>query len=49
MAKKQREDDNQGKDKPRAGHKEGSVYYWEQRDCWVAQITLETGKRKRVS
>ena len=33
----------------RRGHKEGSVYYVEARDRWVAEITveLETGKRKR--
>lgn len=32
----------------RAGHKEGSVYYVEARDRWVAEITLETGKRKKA-
>jgi integrase len=31
-----------------AGHKEGSVYYVEARDRWVAEITLETGKRKKA-
>src|SRR5947209_3034715 len=32
----------------RAGHKEGSVYYVGVRDRWVAEITLETGKRKKA-
>ncbi len=32
----------------RAGHKEGSIYYVEARDRWVAEITLETGKRKKA-
>ena len=32
--------------RPRAGHKEGSIYYVEARDRWVAEITLSTGKRK---
>lgn len=30
------------------GHNEGSVYYVEDRDRWVAEITLETGKRKKA-
>src|SRR3989440_1802729 len=34
--------------RPRAGHKEGSVYYVEARDRWVAEITLTTGKRKKA-
>jgi integrase len=34
--------------RPRAGHKEGSVYYVEARDRWVAEITTETGKRKKA-
>jgi integrase len=34
--------------RPHAGHKEGSVYYVEARDRWVAEITLETGKRKKA-
>ncbi|HLZ81034.1 MAG TPA: tyrosine-type recombinase/integrase [Ktedonobacteraceae bacterium] len=34
--------------RPRAGHKEGSVYYVEERDRWVAEITLQTGKRKKA-
>src|SRR5579859_3068020 len=38
-----------GKEKrSRAGHKEGSVYYVEERDRWVAEITLQTGKRKKA-
>jgi integrase len=36
------------KKRPHAGHKEGSVYYVEARDRWVAEITLETGKRKKA-
>src|SRR5438270_13797410 len=32
----------------RAGHKEGSIYYVGARDRWVAEITLETGKRKKA-
>lgn len=32
----------------RRGHHEGSVYYWEARDRWVAEITTETGKRKKI-
>lgn len=32
----------------RAGYREGSVYYVEARDRWVAEITLETGKRKKA-
>ena len=31
----------------RRGHNEGTVYYDPDRDRWVAQITLETGKRKK--
>jgi len=34
--------------KPRAGHKEGSVYYDKARDRWVAEISVETNKRKKV-
>ena len=34
--------------RPRAGHKEGSIYYVEARDRWVAEITTETGKRKKA-
>lgn len=34
--------------RPHAGHKEGSVYYVEARDRWVAEITLQTGKRKKA-
>lgn len=35
--------------KSRRGHKEGSVFYWQERDRWVAEITveLETGRRTR--
>lgn len=33
--------------KSRAGHKEGSVFYDSERDRWVAEVTVETGKRKR--
>ncbi len=31
----------------RRGHSEGTVYYEPERDRWVAQITYETGKRKK--
>jgi integrase len=31
----------------RRGHNEGTVYYDSERDRWVAQITYETGKRKK--
>ena len=31
----------------RRGHYEGTVYYEPERDRWVAQITYETGKRKK--
>lgn len=31
----------------RRGHNEGTVYYDSARDRWVAQITYETGKRKK--
>ena len=31
------------------GHNEGSVYYWKERDRWVAEITMATGKRKKYS
>ena len=34
--------------KYRAGHKEGSVYYVADRDRWVAEVTFETGKRKKA-
>lgn len=34
--------------KGRRGHKEGSVYYVKARDRWIAEITPETGKRKKV-
>lgn len=32
----------------RRGHNEGSVYYWEARERWVAEITTEQGKRKKI-
>jgi integrase len=32
----------------RRGHNEGSVYYEESRDRWVAAISLENGKRKKA-
>lgn len=32
----------------RVGHKEGSVYYVADRDRWVAEVTFETGKRKKA-
>ncbi len=31
----------------RRGHHEGSVYYWEERKRWVAEISLGPGKRKK--
>lgn len=31
----------------RRGHHEGSVYYVEGRDRWVAEVTIATGKRKK--
>src|SRR5215469_18412820 len=34
--------------KPRAGHKEGSVYYDKARDRWVAEISVEANKRKKA-
>ncbi len=30
------------------GHNEGSVYYWKERDRWVAEISLGPGKRKKI-
>lgn len=36
----------QGK-QDRRGHNEGSVYYDAERDRWVAEVTVETGKRKK--
>lgn len=51
MARKKKVDGNDQDDqnkKPRAGFKEGSVFYDEERDRWVAEITVETGKRKRI-
>jgi len=35
-------------EKKRRGHKEGSVYYVEARDRWVAEVSVDTGKRKKV-
>jgi integrase len=32
----------------RRGHNEGSVYYEDKRDRWVAAISLENGKRKKA-
>lgn len=32
----------------RRGHNEGSVYYWAARDRWVAEITTEDHKRKKI-
>ncbi|GLV57516.1 site-specific integrase [Dictyobacter sp. S3.2.2.5] len=34
-------------DKSQRGHNEGTVYYEESRDRWVAQITTSLGKRKK--
>src|SRR5450755_1490195 len=35
--------------KPRGrGHGEGSVFYRPERDQWVAQVTLENGKKKQT-
>ncbi len=31
------------------GHNEGSVYYWEARKRWVAEITTSLGKRKKYT
>jgi len=33
--------------KSQRGHNEGSVYYWKERDRWVAEISLGPGKRKK--
>ncbi len=30
------------------GHNEGSVFYWKERDRWVAEISLGPGKRKKI-
>ena len=30
------------------GHNEGSVYYWKERDRWVAEISMGPGKRKKI-
>ncbi len=33
--------------KSQRGHNEGSVYYWKERDRWVAEISLGPGRRKK--
>src|SRR5579883_2708884 len=30
----------------RRGHREGSIYYMPERDRWVVEISISTGKRK---
>jgi len=34
-------------ERKRRGHNEGSVYYVEERDRWVAEISVGPGKRKK--
>ncbi|HLG60299.1 MAG TPA: hypothetical protein VKY19_00070 [Ktedonosporobacter sp.] len=31
----------------RRGHREGSIYYMPERDRWVVEISISTGKRKK--